>query len=417
MPASKPAFRHPSSRPFSIVRFAIPSLAAPSCAFVASILTGCSGFPPMSEAAREIETRDLALQSYDEGTRFAEAGNLELALERFQRAEALGPRPRVLFETGRTLEQLGRPEEALLRYARALKLAPDYQEARLALEQKNLPPPDEATILASPEVFDEYLAEVERAVEVAVAEAGPSEGPDDAAEALARRREIAAEERLPTAAEVRAALFPGAPGGADVPSAVVPGSALARETILDTYRYHYENGRRYQRGQEYEKAAAEYRLALQADPSRMDARLDLGDCMLRLERWPQAEFHYRTALEEFPDSPRPAFKMGNYHEALRRPDLAREFYRKSLAIDPAHVEALNNLAALEIRDRNHAGAITLLEKAIAADPSYELAWLNLGVSRENSGDRGGALEAYRRYVQLEGEQADQVRVWIQELEP
>jgi tetratricopeptide (TPR) repeat protein len=109
--------------------------------------------------------------------------------------------------------------------------------------------------------------------------------------------------------------------------------------------------------------------------------------------------------------------MGNYYDNNRRPDLARTYYQQALDKDPKYVEALNNLAAIEIRERNFQGAIRYLQQAVQIDPAYPLAYLNLGVAHENSGDREAALAAYRRYVDLGGEQAPEVRTWIAEMEP
>lgn len=389
---------------------------APALILSLGALAGCGVYPFVPKDYEEAELRNLALNGYDEGTRFAEANNLQIALDRFTRASLISPRPRVFYEMGRLQERLGRKEEATISYARALELAPDYQEARFALVQAEFPPPNEAEMLSDPAIYAAWKLDLETKMQAAIADAGLDASDDSVIDEIRRRREQAAEGRVPTASEVRAAIFPAGGEDEELPTASRSEAELNREIILNSYEYHFGNGQRYQKGQEYQKAAEEYRLALAADPSQLEARLNLGDCMLRLERHPQAEFHYLAAIEQFPDSPRPLFKMGNYHETLANPQLAREYYHQSLQRDPDYIESLNNLAALEIRDRNYPGAISLLERVAAIDPDYALAQLNLGVARENSGDTPGALAAYRRYVQLGGEQADQVRLWIQELE-
>jgi Flp pilus assembly protein TadD len=77
---------------------------------------------------------------------------------------------------------------------------------------------------------------------------------------------------------------------------------------------------------------------------------------------------------------------------------------------------LNNLAAIEIRNENFDGAVALLEMAVQADPGFPLPYLNLGIARENAGDKAAALEAYQKYVELEGDRAEEVSVWIAEMQ-
>lgn len=404
-----------------MIRSASPALAL-SLALAASLaLGGCNRRMFVNENYDGRVRRELAIDRYEEGVRFAEAGNTDLAVERFNRSLAISPRAAVYYALGQTYEKLDRKDEAKVVYLQAVELAPDYQEARLALLQLGVNPPSEEEMRADPALIKAFALEsgldLETAAEIA-AKAAEEASKDALRQGLAQRADAAAQERIPTAGEVRAALFPATPGGHEeaMPSATEPTFAGGSEIILNTFAYHFANGQRFQRGQEYEKAATEYRAALEIEPTSEEARLNLGDVLLKLERFPQAQFHYLTAIEQFPNSARPLFKLGNYYESLRRLDLAREYYRQTLQRDPNHVEALNNMAALEIREKNFSSAVDYLQRVIKINPAYQLAYLNLGVSLENSGDKAGAIDAYHEYIELGGDQAPQVRVWIQELQ-
>lgn len=388
------------------------------------LLASCSAIGPPQRAHR----REEMFREYDIARRFAEAGAWDVATDHFNKAILIGeagdwavPRSGIHFQFARMCEAAGDSDLAARAHIRALSAEPGLWESRSALAAMGFDPPSEETARRDPKAMEAFAAaaaaELDRRRDEAERRAAASGAGSSAARARAlKRMKEAAEGRPPSPEEVRAVLFLGAASGDDEPMPSAEAAPSGREIILNTFPYHFANGLRLQKNQQYERAAAEYQLAVQLNPGSMDARINLGDCMLRLERFPQAEHHYIAAVDLDPASPRPWLKMGNLHEALKRWDRARENYRLALAKDPNFTEAYNNLAALEIREKNHAAAIELLRKVIAIRPDYTLAWLNLGVAQENSGDAAGALESYRRYVELGGERAAEVRRWIAELE-
>lgn len=345
-----------------------------------------------SSSRERSEMSKLALDSFDQGIVYAEAGNDIMALEYLERSISMVPTPAGYFEAGRTLERLGQIEGAFEYYNEALdRAAGDYPEARFAmLAMENRPEVDRS-------------AQREAAREVARL-------------AALEKMTDANEARMPTLAEVRDLLFSGQEDPSTLPSATDPTYPLDAEIVLTTYTYHLVTGQRLETNQNFERAALEYREALRSDPARMEARLRLGDVMLKMERHQQAYLNYNQAKERFPESPEPLLKMGNYYDALNREDFARDFYAQALFLDPDYPDALNNLGALEIRARNYAKAVELLEHAIEGAPDYALAYLNLGIALEESGDRTGALAAYRKHVQLGGSQSAEVGAWIAEME-
>lgn len=384
----------------------------------ATAMVGCAANSRYEQALN----RELSLHAYDEGVRFIETENYQVALDRFIRSAQISPRPAAYYQMGRLYEELGDPQEGSIAYMTALELAPDFQQARVALLALNYEPPTETEIKEDTEAWPAFSERLLGEVELRELEAEEQTGQLNEEEREALRQRIrarinlAAARRIPTQAEVQAVLFSGVGGEQEVPSATDPTYAGDREIILNTYHFHFSNGQRFQLNKEYEKAAAEYGLALQADPDQLEARTNWGDVMLRLERYPQAYFHYSTAQEMFPDSARPLLKLGIYYHSLERRDLAQSFYERALEKDPDYVEALNNLAAIEISDRAFDQAIDRLNSALQIDPSYAHAYLNLGIAHQNRGDQAASLEAYRRYVEFGGERSAEVRRWIAEIE-
>jgi tetratricopeptide (TPR) repeat protein len=387
----------------------------------AAASTACRGAVSRQEAT---DLREFALHAFDEGMRFAEEENYNVALDRFTRSTLLSPRPAAYYQQGRMYELLGNPEEAAIAYMTALTRAPDYQEARfalLALDYTDIP--DEGQLRSRPDALarftDMVLDEVDYRRQLSqqrLAELTPEER-------LERERRVrermatAAARRLPTAEEVRRliAALPGAEGRGE-------GEFLADpdfDVILDTYPFHFERGRRFQRLGQWDNAIAEYELALEADPRGLEARLNLGDVYMEIERPLVARTHYEQAMNQHPESPRPVHKLGVYYDRNSQIDLARQHYLVATQMDPSYMAPYNNLARLEILERNYDAALERLAQALAIDPAYALAHLNVGIVHENRGEREPAIAAYERYVELGGDPGGpapaEVRRWIAEL--
>ncbi len=399
----------------------LPPTLSMMCLSAIALTAGCSRSFWISERGEKKASREFALDLYDEGVRFSEAKNYEIAQDRLNKSVALDPRPAAFFQLAQAQMQTGDVDSAIISYTSSLERAPDFQEARLALIEQGFTPPTEAEMKSDPAAFGRFKSSVETTVETRRADLMGKGLTEEQREKIrlktAGQQTDAAASRIPTASEVHAALFPATLAEGEImPSATDPTFADDRSIILNTYPYHFGNGQRFQKNQEYEKAASEYQLALQISPDAIDARLNLGDCMLRLERFPQARFHFLTAIEQFPDSPRPLFKMGNLYDSSERPDMARQYYRQAIAKDPQYIEAYNNLGAIEIREKNYKDAIQILRTATDIRPEYPLAYLNLGVAQENGGDPAAALVSYKKYVELGGEQAAEVSKWIEEMQ-
>ncbi len=376
----------------------------------AALAAGCAHGPRQERAQQE--TREAALALIDEGHRLREEGSPLQALERYNRAVTLYEMPRAWFEMGRLYEALGESPKAAAAYNRALELEPEYREARLALLALGFAPRGEVQP-GELEQARQWAAEnpagrIEASTEAPV---------DEEALRAARERLLAetARERQPTEDEVRRVLF--APSEEALPSAEQPTQTGGSEIILGSFGYHQEKAEAFRARGQYDLAAQEYQRALAAEPGRIEARLELGDVMLRLERHEQARVHYEMARRQFPDSPRPELKLGNLMLAMGRREEARGHFRLALAIDPRFTEALNNLAVLAMQDREHAEAIRLLDEALRIDPEYANAHLNRGIlAGDVEQDDAAALGHFRSYVELGGERAGEVQRWIAELE-
>ena len=201
-----------------------------------------------------------------------------------------------------------------------------------------------------------------------------------------------------------------------MPSAEAPTFATDQDVILGTYPYHMEKARQFRDRSQFQLAAEEYQRALEVDPGRLEPRLEIGDMMMRQERYTQARLHYERAMEQFPASPRPELKIGNLMLAMNQPGEARGWFRRALAKDQNFVEALNNMAVLDMQEERFQEAAQGLDRIVQIDPTYANAWLNRGIIASDIEQQPArAIEYFQRYVELGGARSDQVRQWIREL--
>ncbi|KAG5980144.1 hypothetical protein E4U55_004349 [Claviceps digitariae] len=93
---------------------------------------------------------------------------------------------------------------------------------------------------------------------------------------------------------------------------------------------------------------------------------------------------------------------GNAAMAQKDYPTAIDFYTQALKIHPSNAVFLSNRAAAHSAAKDHASARIDAEAAVAVDPSYTKAWSRLGLARFALGDAKGAMEAYSKGIEYEG---------------
>jgi tetratricopeptide (TPR) repeat protein len=89
-----------------------------------------------------------------------------------------------------------------------------------------------------------------------------------------------------------------------------------------------------------------YGHAIASDPSRLDARINMGSLLHETGRHDDAERAYREALDTVGSDPVLLFNLGVLLEDMRRPLEAVQAYRASLRSDDGLADAHYNLALL-----------------------------------------------------------------------
>ena len=104
------------------------------------------------------------------------------------------------------------------------------------------------------------------------------------------------------------------------------------------------------------------------------------------------------------DSPEILSVRGLAQLFLRQPAEARRSFDSALALKADHADALLGLARLAAVERKLDEASKLIERAVAVAPKSVEAWMMKGDLARAVADRNGALAAYKKVVELRGDQ-------------
>ena len=110
----------------------------------------------------------------------------------------------------------------------------------------------------------------------------------------------------------------------------------------------------------------------------------------------------------------PADANALYRDALaaqRRNETAQaeDFYKRALGIDPAHVNAMNNLGVIYMGQNRHAEAISLFEQALLQKRQYADPYYNLACLYAQRGDAGRALANLKSAIDIDAKVVEWAR--------
>jgi len=139
----------------------------------------------------------------------------------------------------------------------------------------------------------------------------------------------------------------------------------------------------------YGEAVAEYRKALEKNPSAVNLHYRLGRAVLLDSHQPQALQEARKQFEaELALSPADAvchYQIGQILLAEQQPAEAAARFEQAVRLSPEFPEALVALARTRLNGRRTGEAIELLERAAKLQPQMEAAHYNLMLAYRNAG--------------------------------
>lgn len=96
-----------------------------------------------------------------------------------------------------------------------------------------------------------------------------------------------------------------------------------------------------------------------------------------------------------------AFAIARAHHRAQHLELAEEIYRRILAVEPEHADALHLLGLLHHQRGNGLSAVELIQHAISVDPGVPSYYNNLGEAHRALGSTAQAENAYLQAIRLD----------------
>jgi len=282
-------------------------------------------------------------------------GRKEESLASYDRAVSLKPDYiDAWFNRGNVLQGLTRLEAAIGSYDKAIDLKPDYVEAWT----------NRGNALQNLGQLDAALASYDKAIAVR----------PDYTEALASRGNVLIE--------------------LDRPEAAVTAYDQVIKLRPDFAEAWFNRGNALCEIRQLEAAVASYEKAIACKPGFAEAYYNRGDTLQELKRMDEALASYDKAIALKPDYADAYTNRGNALQRLGRLDAALSSYDKAISLKPDFAEAYssrgNTLQDLKRMDE----ALASYDMAIALNPDYADAWWNKSLALLLSGDFSKGWKLY-----------------------
>jgi len=165
---------------------------------------------------------------------------------------------------------------------------------------------------------------------------------------------------------------------------------------LATARGEYGMGVDYFEKGDYRSSLDALDRSLAADPEYAPAWMMRGRAHVGMRQTIAGIQDLRTACRLDSTLAEPFLWLGVAYQKAGRHGTAEHEYLKAMALDPDNVLTLNNLADVYLRQNRVADARTLIERALAINPSYPNAIFARGYLHELEGRYQEAADDYRR---------------------
>jgi tetratricopeptide (TPR) repeat protein len=166
-----------------------------------------------------------------------------------------------------------------------------------------------------------------------------------------------------------------------------------------SYRVHELSGEIFEVQRGYDDAVAEYRKAIEMNPQAPDLHFRLGRAILLAGRnadsLAKATAAFRDELKLNPEDGACEFQLGQIAQVEGKKTDAKAHFEEAVKLAPEFVQALIALGKVETLDKRYDRAVSLLNRAVALQPTNETAHYAL-------------LTAYRDAGQLDKAKAEKV---------
>lgn len=149
-----------------------------------------------------------------------------------------------------------------------------------------------------------------------------------------------------------------------------------------------------------------FRRAMEADPSNLDATLELGHTLLELKREEEAIPVFEHAVELAPERADLWAQLGYLYEGEERKEKAADAFRRAMDADPGNLEYTLALGYTLVDLERNREAIPVFEHALGLAPERGDVWAQLGYLYVEEDRKEDALEAFLEVERLNPEKYD-----------
>jgi len=157
--------------------------------------------------------------------------------------------------------------------------------------------------------------------------------------------------------------------------------------------------RAYYKKKDFESALRAIDEHLKRQPRSKEAENLLGNIAMEKGRMPEAETHFRKAIEYEPNFTDALNGLGILYDRQGRHEDALRQFQKVVEVDKDYAEAYNNIGVIYKNAGKIDRAIDQFKKAIAADMEFPGSYSNLALVYEDRGDFHAAEEQFRRALE------------------
>jgi len=172
-------------------------------------------------------------------------------------------------------------------------------------------------------------------------------------------------------------------------------------------------------GGDYQASLDYYRRATALRPDYVEATYNLITTLMQVGRWDEAQAEYARSQQAGISLGAASSRIEGFllEERTARQQLAS--MEEAARARPADASLLLRLAEVQAQLRHLGSAEESFRRALAVDPSLAPAYYGLGLILSEKSDTPGAMEAWRRYLEVapDGAKAVEVRNRIREMAP
>ena len=169
---------------------------------------------------------------------------------------------------------------------------------------------------------------------------------------------------------------------------------------------------------EYEKALAVFEEFVESQPELYEARVNIGNCYIRLRQYDKAMEEFQFVLEKLKQEKGDLegnkmassiyASLGELYMDKNDFEKAKEYFEKSIHIDPSNHALSYNVAEILFSSNEIDEAIHYYELTAKIKPDWPKSYLKLGYCYLNKGEMNTAIDYLYKFVELSPEDDPQV---------